>query len=300
MSDFDIQIQVNGSRCKQYHHLGKIFIEAKENSEYSIEVKNNTWKRIMAVCSVDGLSILDGKPALEESTGYIINGYSSNKYDGFRVSDDKIAKFVFTTKEKKDGYASDKDSTQQDVGVLGVRIYEEKQPVYNQYSGILRSRSFGTSKPYPSTPTIWCGDPYGQSYGCIGGGINSVPNINASFCASNAMDDSVPVGSLSFNTSQVINNVTLTSQVDQTSTYKSSEIKPKGFDMATKWGAAKESKVVNVSFERGYKSLEVEIFYASRQSLIEMGVPIGSEKLASFPKSFADDKYAKPPKNWVG
>ena len=74
----------------------------------------------------------------------------------------------------------------------------------------------------------------------------------------------------------------------------------RGFDMSTKWGEAKESKVVEVEFERGSLVLTTNIYYASRQSLIEMGVPLGSEKQVSFPEPFVDSKYAKPPKNWKG
>ena len=74
-----------------------------------------------------------------------------------------------------------------------------------------------------------------------------------------------------------------------------------GFDMGTKWGEAKESRVIEVEFEKGILALTTNIYYASRQSLIEMGVlPSGIKKQVSFPEPFADGKYAKPPKNWQG
>ena len=73
-----------------------------------------------------------------------------------------------------------------------------------------------------------------------------------------------------------------------------------GFDMGTKWGEAKESRVIEVEFEKGILALTTNIYYASRQSLIEMGVPLGNEKQVSFPEPFKDGKYAEPPKNWQG
>ncbi len=122
----DVNILVNGSRVKQYHHDGKIFVEAKHNSEYTIEIKNNTWKRILAVCSVDGLDILTGKKAREDNPGYVISGMSSGKFDGFRVSNEKVAKFVFGA--KGDSYAASKeDGSEKNVGVIGIRVFEEKQ-----------------------------------------------------------------------------------------------------------------------------------------------------------------------------
>src|ERR1700710_872043 len=103
---YDIHILVNGNRCKQYNHDGRIYIEAKEGSDYAIEIKNNAWKRILAVCSVDGLDILTGKKASDASPGYVINGMYSNRFDGFRVSNEKVAKFVFTYKDRGDSYAA--------------------------------------------------------------------------------------------------------------------------------------------------------------------------------------------------
>lgn len=74
----------------------------------------------------------------------------------------------------------------------------------------------------------------------------------------------------------------------------------RGFDMGTKWGESKESRVIEVEFEKGSLVLNTNIYYASRQSLVEMGVPLGNEKQVSFPEPFADSKYAKPPQGWRG
>jgi len=106
---FDLNITVNGSRCKQYSHQGKIFIEAKQSSEYVIEIKNNHWKRVLMVGSVDGLNVLTGKTASENDTGYIIGAYSAEKIKGFRVSDDEWALFKFGYKFNGNTYAQSKE-----------------------------------------------------------------------------------------------------------------------------------------------------------------------------------------------
>ncbi len=74
----------------------------------------------------------------------------------------------------------------------------------------------------------------------------------------------------------------------------------KGFDMGTSWGEATQSKVVEVTFEKGVLTSTFEIYYASRESLIEMGVPITNDKQVAFPIAFSDSKYATPPKGWNG
>lgn len=309
MSDFDINILVNGSRCKQYHHDGKIFIEAKEGSEYTIEVKNNTWQRILAVCSVDGLSIVDGKPATEKSGGYVINGYAANKYDGFRVSDEKVAKFVFSNKDKKDSYAHSKeDGSEKNVGIVGVRIYREKvKPITLQGTYIDNRR--WNDDPYWNQPTIWCGGVTHDtlSFGDVRSEVlgSSVDNSFRARWATNTEIKSGLIGSplRSMNMTKLANTTAQLSGDKSLSSINccaTVDVQPRGFDMATKWGEAKESKVVEVEFERGVLDLTMDIYYASRQSLIEMGVPIGPEKQVSFPKSFADNKYAKPPKGWNG
>lgn len=275
---YDINILVNGSRCKQYFHEGKRFIEAKDGSEYTIEIKNNTWQRVLAVCSVDGLDILTGKTAIETNPGYVISGYNTGKFDGFRVSDNKVAKFVFG--KKGESYAADKgDGSEKNVGVIGIRIFQEKitPPSDNV-------RWYKTTITAPAAPTIWTE----HTYTC---------GSTADMCDYSC--DDVPTKGITrgMTSNTTVINASLSMKRSSDAVYES---KTFSFDMGTKWGESKESKVVEVDFEKGILAISTDIFYASRQSLIDMGVPIGNEKQVNFPTSFADSKYAKPPTNWKG
>lgn len=291
---YDISILVNGNRCKQYFHEGKTFIEAKDGSEYTIEIKNNTWSRILAVCSVDGLDILTGKKAVESNPGYVISAYNVGKFDGFRVSDDKIAKFVFGS--KGDSYAADKgDGSERNVGVIGIRLFQEKinPPVYRTEIHHHHHYKKNPVDPWDNYPIVWCDAAFSgatestlglaytsEKYSCDSIPTKGVKSINAVYTAA----ASVTYGA-------TVKHQSMTSMPEEPL---------RGFDMGTQWGEAKESKVINVAFKRGVLAVSTEIFYASRQSLIQMGVPIGNEKQVSFPEAFADSKYAKPPKNWKG
>ena len=310
---YDVQVLVNGSRCKQYNHNGKIFVEAKKGSEYTIEIKNNTWQRVLAVCSVDGLDILNGKPALEDNPGYVISGYATGKFDGFRVSNEKVAKFVFDY--KGNSYAASKeDNSERNVGVIGVRIFQEKSnpkpivqvikeehhhhhhdrgywPDYPYYRGL------GSGTTYP--PTIWCDNFLGDNVG------STLNNCCDSFGeptkgAVKYSCDDIPTKSGNTFSSKLMNgNNPLRGKV--TSCALSAPISkpdPKGFDMGTKWGEAKESRVIEVEFERGILTLTTNIYYASRQSLIEMGVPLNTSKQVNFPSAFKENKYCVPPSGW--
>ena len=351
---YEVNVLVNGSRCKQYSHNGKLFIEAKKGSEYSIEIKNNTWARILAVCSVDGLDILNGKPAEENGNGYVINGYGSLKADGFRVSNEKVAKFLFDY--KGGSYAASKeDGSERNVGVIGVRIFTEKVKPPPPPPVVIREEHHHHHDHYPNgwpwynrpywwdNTTIWCGgltrDGDTASYGasacgcsarsddmdmgatlgnmdCERGGpeLYSCDNIPTKGAPSSARKrsftkSSATVGHSSPKVGATLSNAgTKGMSSGQTDNLLRAmnccnampQPEPLGFDMGTKWGEAKESRVIEVEFEKGILALTTNIYYASRQSLIEMGVPLGNEKQVSFPEPFADGKYAKPPKNWQG
>jgi hypothetical protein len=269
---YDVNILVKGSRCKQYNHDGKIYIEAKHGSEYTIEIKNSTWQRILAVCSVDGLDILTGKKASENAAGYVINGYNSVKLDGFRVSDAKVAKFVFGA--KGESYAESKeDGSEKNVGVIAVRLFQEKiKPPPPPPVEIHHHHHHDYYRPWDWPYGWWgsTGDPMPPpSCGCCNNSAPSSPNITRGMKTNSISSKMMSKKSL--------------------------------FDMGTKFGEAKESRVIEVEFEKGFLTLTANIYYASRQNLIEMGVPLGNEKQVSFPEPFpADSKYAKPPKGWRG
>ena len=293
---YDISILVNGNRCKQYFHEGKTFIEAKDGSEYTIEIKNNTWSRILAVCSVDGLDILTGKKAIESNPGYVISAYNVGKFDGFRVSDDKVAKFVFGS--KGDSYAADKgDGSERNVGVIGIRLFQEKikPPVYRTEIHHHHHYKKTPVDPWDNYPTVWCDT-------VLSGAANKDTLGLDDTYTKYSCDNIATKGVKSINTvyTAVAASATYGSTVKRRSLVSMPEEPLRGFDMGTKWGESKESRVINVEFERGTLAVSTDIFYASRESLIQMGVPIGNEKMVSFPESFSDNKYAKPPKNWKG
>src|SRR5579872_1576902 len=118
-----VSILVNGKKLKQYSHQGKTFIESRIGTEYTIEIKNNTAGRVLAVTSVDGLCVLTGEPCTEKSRGYIIDPYSPLVIKGFRYSDTEVGAFKFDKKEKS--YAKETQDKEAQCGIIGVRIYQE-------------------------------------------------------------------------------------------------------------------------------------------------------------------------------
>lgn len=118
-----VEILVNGKPIKQYNHNGNVYIEGREGSEYTIRIKNDSYSRKMAVVTVDGINVIDGKPQGNEiGIGYIVSGRSSIVVKGYRESDSHVGTFKFC---KKGESYSQNVGIEGNNGVIGVRIYNE-------------------------------------------------------------------------------------------------------------------------------------------------------------------------------
>lgn len=298
---FDVQILVNGSRCKQYQHEGKTFIQANPGSEYVIEIKNNYWKRIEAVAAVDGLNVLSGKAANEADTGYIVDAYHSEKIKGFRFSDDEWALFKFGYKMLGGTYAQSKeDGSEKNCGVIGLRLFYEYEPQVryivntNWYSQPTITTICDQFNPNITTYTsnVQYGCRLNDSVGPELGGLYGEGKFGY------ATSDNNATAAYSCNADALRSALRnkITAQNFQPN-FEGQE--PRGFDMGTEWGKREKSKITTVSFSRGYLAHSLDIYYASRESLIEMGVPVINRLKVNLPQSFPD-KYATPPQGWVG
>lgn len=294
---FDINVLVNGSRCKQYGHQGKTYIEAKDGSEWYFQIQNNSPSRILAVCSVDGLNVLTGESASPKDSGYIIDAYSSQKIKGFRFSDEEWALFKFGYKVKGKTYAQSKgDGAEKNCGIIGICLFKEKQISKIQIP-YLEPNPY-----YPPLPSIPCPtwkphDPWkyptyeqSSSYSMYSGGTTTSTVQNNLDWMEKSCDN------------QIINTSNLSTQYMSSAPMSRSApkvTKKVSFDMGTEFGRRENSKIETVSFEKGNEVYSTDIYYASRNSLKDMGIPISSTLKASFPQSFPN-KYAKPPEGWTG
>lgn len=267
-NNFEIQVLVNGNKCKQYYHNGRTFIEAKHGTEYELEIRNNNFQRVLCIGSVDGLNVLNGKPASEEDTGYVIPCFSPLKIKGFRYSNDEVAAFKFSN--KNDSYAHSQGGNESSIncGVIGFKLYSEivKLPLITWKSN--------------DTVDYWDG----ITTTCDSGGL-----IGMDYKMDKS-DDYRSRESVKRCSSSTLGNSISTNSIMRSVA---------NFDMGSTWGQKVQSKVVETTFEKGLLSFSTDIYYASRQALIDMGVPIYNQTQVSFPQSFPK-KYATPPVGWNG
>jgi len=106
---------------------GRTLIVGEDGARYKIIVRNGTTARFEIVASVDGLDVIDGKPADPGRRGYIVDPHDTLVIDGFRTSDSDVAAFRFG--KVADSYAA-QTSGDRNVGVVGMAIFSERGAVW--------------------------------------------------------------------------------------------------------------------------------------------------------------------------
>lgn len=296
INNVEVSVLVNGKHVKLFGHKGKTFICANYGAEYEIKIRNNNYYRVMAVASVDGLSVLDGKPADKDGVGYVLNGYSSMSIKGFRSDNNTVGAFKFTKKKK--GYAKAVTGSSENSGVIAVAVFAEKQVAVAQwYAPPVATIFYNTCDEKPRGGS--CGGITTEGHGGItitNNGLNSA-NIN-SVTRGDLIGCSATYASC--NSVKATSNVSFGGQgvLRSFSTQKVEEEAPK-FAAATTWGKRIDDRVTTTTFEKNscYPMAEFSIYYDTRQNLEEIGIVFENEKQIAYPRAFPNG-FATPPAGW--
>lgn len=136
-------VDESGRLLPGYNAGDKTLVVGEDGERYRILVRNTTDARFEVVASVDGLDVMDGRPASPERRGYIVEPNDEIVIQGFRTSDQSVAAFRFGS--VADSYAA-QTSGDRNVGVVGLAVFPEKGAVWSR--GELRRRD--TANPFPS------------------------------------------------------------------------------------------------------------------------------------------------------
>lgn len=158
-NNIEFEVRVNGRSISEYKHEGKTFVEGRPRSEFSLFLKNRTGiLKYLLIPSVDGLSVINGKPASSESPGFILYPGESIEIPGWLVNSETAAKFYFSPLKNEKSYAERMGFSGDNNGVIGVRVFSEKQifPARYEFSdssprGIVAS----AAAPEPQLGTGW-------------------------------------------------------------------------------------------------------------------------------------------------
>jgi hypothetical protein len=118
-----MEVLVDGVSARTIPFGGKVFLPvSRYGTEYEIRVWNHGPRRIAAIVSVDGLSVINGRPASASSPGYVIDPHSSIWIKGWRRDLDTVAAFTFENRENS--YAA-RMGHSENIGVIGLLAIEE-------------------------------------------------------------------------------------------------------------------------------------------------------------------------------
>jgi len=140
---YTFEIKVNNRSTREYHkqHESDTYIEGRRGSPYTLYFKNKSYKRVLVCFSVDGLSVMDGKPASDKSNGYIVSGYGSIEVPGWTIDNKKVAKFEFRPQGDRNDPTYIEELASEGInvdvknqGVIGCMVFEEKEQRYSQYT----------------------------------------------------------------------------------------------------------------------------------------------------------------------
>lgn len=296
----NVEILVNDKPIKKYVHENRVYIEAREGCEYQIKLKNDDLSRVLAICSVDGLNVINGEQATPESPGYIIGGKSAYTVRGFRTSDDVVHPFVFSKKEESYAALSDVTQNTGSCGVVGVQFFREKnkhmEDIWKKIAEIEKNKKDKNDNwgdnwpsypyPYPKYPDPFQPKPY---------------DWDIVWTKTNTTSDNYPYygdlkcGGLKGECDNSIHTYHCNNIVPNSGELKCSNVE---FDMGTKFSNKEiKDEVKEESFEQeDVYCCFMEIFYASKETLEKIGIKFDSKPIISYPSSFTSSKYCKPPK----
>jgi len=265
---FELAVEVDGRRIPEYGHRGRTFVEGRRGSPYQIKFRNQRPERVLVVPSVDGLSVLDGNPAVAESPGYAVHGYSSLTLTGWRTSLSEVRQFEFG--EKAGSYAG-RSQGQQNCGVIGLIVYGEKPAAAIPAIQVIQQHTY-LNPPPPLVFTPYYGwQPGWVSWSGSGCVINS------------AVGQTMSSGA----------NVAATNYVSQTTEGVQQKV---DFNLGTAYGRPLTDMVNYVAFERGPQLATLEIYYSDREGLLRDGIAVDKTPelaLEGYPRAFGG--FCKPP-----
>lgn len=278
------------------------YVEGREGSNFTLRLRNSNSFRVLAIPSVDGLSVLDGKPAGEHSSGYILEGNQTLDIPGWVVDQGTAAKFFFSGMKADggdDSYAAQSGQDTNNKGYIGLKVFKEKV-VAHYGGGHMRSFSAGVGGMSVGGAAVM---PSRMSKSIPLSRINSettvrsmadsalasrVSSLEASFKGSNAVG-----GAASLN-----NATSFFDSFEVTASACMSMDEPVQQTLGTGFGDATDFATQKAEFKRGDLLAMMVIKYDDRRGLKKRGIEVDrpAQTLGSaFP---ADAVGCTPPTGW--
>lgn len=299
MSKVEVRVEdPNGNPLPGARYEGDLWVAGKKGSRYQIRVRNKTKKNVLVVVTVDGRNVITGEPGDHHDSGHVLGPKQSWVFKGWRTSDSEVAAFEFG--KRKDSYSSQM-GTPENVGVIGVAVFEEEEPepvikTVKETTYVPMPYPVYPTWPRPSTPwdrpTIWWSTTIGDSSGGISS--SSIQLDSVQYSSGGTYSSSGPVS--------------VSCSADGQASRSASVGQTKGLvsqNLGTGFGETVASAVRRTNFERATED-PCEVFvirYDSMGALRARGIMVRpSERRQETPQAFPkNDGYCQPPpkRKWV-
>lgn len=270
----NLELIHEGTSLPVHRHQGALYAEAPKSGAYKIRLKNDSPSRRLAVVSVDGCNVLDGKDASHDGAGYVLGPWESIEIPGWSRGDKAAAAFEFA--EEKESYANKTGRGTKNIGVIGVAIFDEKVqkppktilPIVIERHIHHHDHDWPYRWPWPQIQPIW----------------SSEPTLGGTICSTN-------------NSPQM--------SMDSTPTRLTKSMAAKDVvDVGTAYGSEIAFHTQSTSFERATATpaAVLTLRYATRERLKKMGVDFSAKAEPSAPDAFpASTQIGVPaPPGWRG
>lgn len=274
-----IEVKVEDSRGRPLRgcvHEGQLYVGGSKDQRYQVRIKNRTSKSVLLVVTVDGRSVLTGeKGSWEEDGGLVLGPYQSHVFKGWRKSNEEVA--AFRLGSKGDAYSSQMGSAE-NVGIIGVAVFEEKEPP----RPIITVKET-TYVPYPYVP-------YGGGglYGSSGGWSSTTgsPVLGTNFSVNTSTSTSTTLSSTSDSAPILRGRGRRT-------------VSEHRQELGTEFGETLRDKVVECKFERATdEPCEIHtIRYDSIKALEKAGIFTKPPSKKKAPEAFPESpqRFCQPP-----
>jgi hypothetical protein len=300
-----VQIQQNGVPLPVLFHEAQHWVLAPPSGDYEIVLVNNSPHRRLAVVSVDGLSVLDGKPASRDGNGYVLFPWQRMVIPGWRRNDQEVARFTFT--ENEGSYSQAMGHGKRNTGVIAVAVFDEKVrvpdpifvprivevPVIREIP-IYRRRVYPWDFPYLEYP-----EPHLTFTRCLALGSNRESSHGGAACCDDSESQVIDASFSNHLDSAVVNSV----HTEGVATKSTRSLDPSKVDLGTGYGSRAELRTRDISFERATEApcLELVFRYGTRERLAALGIPVDQAKSQEIqaPDPFPAGNCPAPP-GWSG
>ena len=288
-TEYEVSILVNGRPIPEVLFYGRTYVEGRKNSQYSLQVRNNTGRRILAIPSVDGLNVLNGETCGVESPGYVIEAHSSIVIPGWKVAGTQEAgRFVFKPQGAR--YAEDETYAEstgrpENQGTIGFMIFPEKEIV--------------CKSPPVYRPDPWKPHPFGPVYSSNVGSNTTKRRGSAAKSYTSTTSGTLGAG-------EVYSGEVHDGQASMDCNYVEDENA-----LGTGWGEAVEFHTHGVAFQRAdpvNPAVTFVFYYDTIRNLRRLGVPVeqfygrksSPHEANPFPASPHVTGGCRPPSGWQG